>query len=361
MAHDVFISYAVEDVQVAEKVCRELEEESIKCWMAPRDVPYGADYEEAIVDAIAASPLLILILSSHSNASQHVKREIQNACAEGSPTQIIPFRIDAVAYSKALRYYLGSAQWLDASTPPLEAHLRRLVEHVRARLPATSVRETAGGKVREQRPKEEAEKEGTLKRAGAKAETEETRRRSLPLLVGGAAALLAVVALVMLFAFNRNGDSNNVNVLPTPTVEPTPQPPTPTPSVGPTASPTPDARPTSTATPAPTATPRPTRQPTPTPTTPPTPTPMPTATPTPPRPTPTGPVVIEVTSDDILAESVRRELRRYAELSDVRVRVSNGVVTLMGRVPAEKWKSRAEFLAEKAGATQPINNRLVGP
>ena len=141
MPHDVFISYAVEDAQVAEKVCRALEEDGIKCWIAPRDVPYGADYEEAIVDAISTSSLLVLVLSAHSNASQHVKREIQNACAEGAPTQIIPLRIDAVAYSKALRYYLGSAQWLDASTPPLEAHLRRLVEHAHARLgrPSESV------------------------------------------------------------------------------------------------------------------------------------------------------------------------------------------------------------------------------
>lgn len=134
MAHDVFISYAVEDKEAADKVCRALEEQEIKCWMAPRDVPYGADYEEAIVDAITTSRLLVFILSPHSNASPHVKREIQNASVEGSGTEIIPFRIGDVAYNKALRYYLGSAQWLDASTPPLEQHLQPLVRHVRARL-----------------------------------------------------------------------------------------------------------------------------------------------------------------------------------------------------------------------------------
>ena len=134
MAHDVFISYAVEDGDVAGKVCAALEDENIKCWMAPRDVPFGSDYEEAIVDAIGASRLLVFILSPHSNASPHVKREIQNACVEGSKTEIIPFRIGDVPSNKALRYYLGSAQWLDASTPPLEQHLQPLVRHVRARL-----------------------------------------------------------------------------------------------------------------------------------------------------------------------------------------------------------------------------------
>ncbi|MDQ3919295.1 MAG: toll/interleukin-1 receptor domain-containing protein, partial [Acidobacteriota bacterium] len=134
MAHDVFISYAAEDHGVAEEVCRALEEHGVKCWIAPRDVPYGTDYEDAIVDAISASPLLVLILSARSNASPHVKREIQNACAEGSTTRIIPLRIEDIPYSKGLQYYLRSTQWLDASTPPLEQHLRRLVEHVRTHL-----------------------------------------------------------------------------------------------------------------------------------------------------------------------------------------------------------------------------------
>nr|MDQ5835419.1 toll/interleukin-1 receptor domain-containing protein [Acidobacteriota bacterium] len=134
MAHDVFISYAAEDHEVAEEACRALEEHGVKCWIAPRDVPYGTDYEDAIVDAISVSPILVLILSARSNASPHVKREIQNACAEGSTTRIIPLRIEDIPYSKGLQYYLRSTQWLDASTPPLEQHLRRLVEHVRIHL-----------------------------------------------------------------------------------------------------------------------------------------------------------------------------------------------------------------------------------
>jgi hypothetical protein len=114
MSHDVFISYASEDKEVAERVCRALEEQDIPCWIAPRDIPFGVDYEEAIVDAISASPLLVLILSASSNRSPYVRREIQSACAENSATQIIPFRIEDIPYSKTLRFYLGSTQWLDA-------------------------------------------------------------------------------------------------------------------------------------------------------------------------------------------------------------------------------------------------------
>ena len=236
MAQDVFISYAVEDKEVADKVCRALEGQGIKCWIAPRDVPYGADYEEAIVDAITTSPLLVLVLSTHSNASPHVKREIQNACVEGSGTEIVPFRIADVPYNKALRYYLGSAQWLDASTPPLEQHLGPLVEHVRERLNRTRGSMTHPTEVIPMPTRAHA--------------TDEVRRKPLPLMwiaVGAGALLLAVVVVAFMFATrsNRGGNATNNSAnanLATPAVNAnvnlqgssTPQPRTPTPTATPT-------------------------------------------------------------------------------------------------------------------------------
>jgi len=135
MAHQIFISYAVEDKTIADAVCEAIEREGIKCWYAPRDVAYGRDFEESIVDAIGESRLLILVLTSHSNSSAHVKREIQNACLEEVGVPVLPFRVEDVPLNKALRYYIGSVHWLDAITTPLDPHLRLLVEHVKARLP----------------------------------------------------------------------------------------------------------------------------------------------------------------------------------------------------------------------------------
>lgn len=148
MAHDVFISYAAEDGKVAEAVRRALEDEGVKCWIAPRDVPIGTNYEDSIIDAICVSRVMILIISQHSNKSPHVKREIQNACLEDSPTQILPLRVDDVPLNKALRYYLSSLQWLDASKPPIEDHLPGLVANVRSRLAAQDKGEVESGSVR---------------------------------------------------------------------------------------------------------------------------------------------------------------------------------------------------------------------
>lgn len=282
MAHDVFISYAAEDHGVAEEVCGALEAGGVKCWIAPRDVPYGTDYEDAIVDAINASPLLVLILSSRSNASPHVKREIQNACAEGSTTRVIPLRIEDIPYSKGLQYYLRSTQWLDASTPPLEQHLRRLVQHVRTHLPhaeeaAATVTDgqprppvdeaVEGGRraVGEARPFEYDARGSTD--AGASADDEHhvrrssgERRKPFPFmwLVGGAVGLLAVV-LIGVFAFRASNGGGNANL--------------------PEASKSPDANAVASGSPKTTPTPRRTPSPTPTPTTTPTPTPSPSLTP----------------------------------------------------------------------------------
>jgi len=223
MAHDVFISYAVEDREVADEVCGALEGGGVKCWIAPRDIPFGADYEESIVDAIASSRLLVLVLSAHSNASPHVKREIQNASVEGSATQIIPLRIEDIEYNKALRYYLASAQWLDASTLPLEQHLGRLVEHVRTRLTGTSNVEQ-------------------VERLTAGARPGVTRSKLFA--AGAGLMLLALVFAAVLFvspSMNTNNANMNTNkATPTPQTTASPQQ---TPSPTPQASPTPSPRP----------------------------------------------------------------------------------------------------------------------
>lgn len=151
MAHQVFISYANEDKLIADAVCKALEEGGVQCWYAPRDVPYAVDYEEAIVDAIAESKLMLLVLSSHSNDSKHVKREVQNASREEPQVPVLPFQIEDVALNKSLKYYIGSVHWLSALTPPLEDHLEKLVGYVQQRLPQGASSPAAAVATNEQR------------------------------------------------------------------------------------------------------------------------------------------------------------------------------------------------------------------
>src|SRR6267143_4122840 len=133
MAHDVFISYSSKDKPIADAVCAALETDGIPCWIAPRDIRAGADWNTAIIDALSASNAMVLICSSHSNQSPDFILEVKHAFRQH--ITVIPFRIEDVTPTKSLEYYLAFVQSLDALTPPLESHLGHLAEHIRAVLP----------------------------------------------------------------------------------------------------------------------------------------------------------------------------------------------------------------------------------
>ena len=132
MAHDVFISYASGDKAVADAVCATLESHGVRCWIAPRDVLPGLHYGEAIIDAIHECRIMVLVFSSKANLSGHIPKEIERAVSQGST--IMPLRIEDVLPAKSLDYFIGSVHWLDALTPPLEAHLERLTANVQTLL-----------------------------------------------------------------------------------------------------------------------------------------------------------------------------------------------------------------------------------
>jgi TIR domain len=128
MVEDVYISYATPDKVTADAVCAKLENSGIRCWIAPRDILPGENYAEAIIDAIDSVKVMVLIFSSHTNVSPHVTREAERAVHDGIP--IIPFRIEEVQPNTALQYYIGPQHWLDALTPPLEAHIFKLADTI---------------------------------------------------------------------------------------------------------------------------------------------------------------------------------------------------------------------------------------
>jgi hypothetical protein len=129
MAHDVFISYSSKDKTYGDATVAILERRGIRCWMAPRDIVAGGDWGNSIIEGIKASRLMVLIFSAHSNSSDQVKREVERAASYG--LAIIPFRIQDIQPSGALEYFLASSHWLDALTPPVEAHLERLADNIK--------------------------------------------------------------------------------------------------------------------------------------------------------------------------------------------------------------------------------------
>jgi hypothetical protein len=130
----VFISYATKDKNIADAICHSLEQQKVRCWIAPRDVLPGMVFEKAIINGINDSDIFIIIYSAYSNRSPHVENEVREAWRTGIP--IIPFRIEDVPMSEVLRYYISSKHWLDAMTPPLQHHIDDLVRTVQVLLTA---------------------------------------------------------------------------------------------------------------------------------------------------------------------------------------------------------------------------------
>jgi hypothetical protein len=146
MAHDIFISYAEEDNLAAKITCNSLESEGISCWIAPRDIGAWAKWEQAIMDAISVSRVMVLVFSECANRSEHVQREVANAFENG--ITVVPFRISNTRPIGVLAYYLRSVQWFDAFTRPLEEHSKSLAVKVKDILPDNEMEVAKSGPIK---------------------------------------------------------------------------------------------------------------------------------------------------------------------------------------------------------------------
>jgi len=129
MAHDIFISHSNKDKPVADAVCATFEANGMRCWVAPRDVPPGSQWGEAIVDAIQQSRLMVLIFSDNANASGQIAREVE--CAASHGLTIVPIRMQDVAPARTLQFFLSNIHWLDALSPPLERRLQEIAAKIK--------------------------------------------------------------------------------------------------------------------------------------------------------------------------------------------------------------------------------------
>jgi len=122
--HDVFISFSSKDRPLVDRVVASTEASGISCWIAHRDAPPGVPYGEAIVDAIENAKMVLLILTRHSNESEHVLREIERAA--NSRKRLLVFEAEEVKPSKALAYFICPVHWLVALPRPTDGHVAML-------------------------------------------------------------------------------------------------------------------------------------------------------------------------------------------------------------------------------------------
>jgi adenylate cyclase len=134
VSHDVFLSYSSADKVTAHAVVAGLEEHGVRCWMAPRDIPAGAEYGQEILDAVKGCRICVVIFSEGANTSPHVRREVERAVS--AQKHIVPFRVQDLEPTGAMEYALGNTHWLDAFAGPLEGHIATLLATTRRLLGA---------------------------------------------------------------------------------------------------------------------------------------------------------------------------------------------------------------------------------
>lgn len=126
MGYDVFVSYSTQDKLFADALVNNLENQKIRCWYAPRDIPPGVTWPSAITGAIKQTPVMVLIFSASANDSEEVSREL--ALASSNRCVVIPVRIENVAPSEDLEYHLTNRHWLDVHDMEFEAAIAQLME-----------------------------------------------------------------------------------------------------------------------------------------------------------------------------------------------------------------------------------------
>lgn len=110
----LFISFSSKNSDEAKRVCALLEQNNYPCFISSRDLIAGKEYAGQLIDNIADSKAVILLLSEDSNNSPHVLREVEYAVSKNIP--IIVYALEEVKLSKSMEYYLMTHQWIPADS-----------------------------------------------------------------------------------------------------------------------------------------------------------------------------------------------------------------------------------------------------
>ncbi|MCM1102735.1 MAG: toll/interleukin-1 receptor domain-containing protein [Clostridium sp.] len=108
----IFLSHSSKDADIANQICEQLEKNGTKCFIAPRDIRPGKEYAEEIINGIDESAAVVLLMSQNANSSPHVLREVEHAVSGGTP--ILVYKIEDVALSKSMEYFLMTHQWVSS-------------------------------------------------------------------------------------------------------------------------------------------------------------------------------------------------------------------------------------------------------
>jgi hypothetical protein len=103
-----FISYSSKNQQMADSFRTLFNQNGIKTWMAPGDIPFGSTYTSTINRAIKDSSCFVLLLSESAQCSPWVLKETERAVSTGKT--IFPVLLDDVSMNNDFEFMLSTSQ-----------------------------------------------------------------------------------------------------------------------------------------------------------------------------------------------------------------------------------------------------------
>ena len=195
--NDVFISYSTKDAQTAFRLLEILEQHGLRCWIAPRNIPQGAQWAEEIDAAIQRARVFVVIISGNSVQSKQVPKEV--ALAVTACEGIFPFRIDETNLQGSFRYYLSDYQFTDA----IEDQQQKMTELAEVICNSLGIRKPEA--VSDAAPREASVKQKTAGEKADRSVPEKAASAAQPpvksrkgLWIGLAAAAAAVIIICLL-------------------------------------------------------------------------------------------------------------------------------------------------------------------
>ncbi len=121
MKYRVFISYSRKDTEIAERICRRLDDAGISYFIDNDSIRGSEDFPDVISEAILDSELFLLLASQNSNESVYTKKEI--VFATNNEKEILPYIIDGSSLPRGLELLLSNINWITLKSHPIETKL----------------------------------------------------------------------------------------------------------------------------------------------------------------------------------------------------------------------------------------------
>ena len=122
---DVFVSYSRQDNEKVLALTRKLRDAGVTMWMDVRNIDGAAMWGEEIVNAVAKSKVLLLLVSRSSVNSQNVVKEV--LLASERKGHILPVDLEATEVPGSLRYALAGIQHIEFYRGDPEEHMRAIL------------------------------------------------------------------------------------------------------------------------------------------------------------------------------------------------------------------------------------------